>query len=568
MNVINNYEKVREVILSKINKTIDWLHSGEKFGISFEEERNKLINLKENLGDSKLKIALVGAFSEGKTTMAASWLGKVESDMKIHHEESSDAISIYQPIGLEDKCVVIDTPGLFGNKEIEAENGFVKYKEITEKFVSEAHLILYVINPINLMKDSHQETCKWLFRDLGKLENTVFVINKFDDIADLEDENEYFNLFQIKKDSFVSTLDRFINLTEQETENLKIIAISANPYTEGLEYWFDNLEEFENISRINKLRTVTNDIIANSSSSVYTNQIKSVVSDLVLRKKNEVIQIIELQSKNIELSDKNLKNIENDLDDVSKEIKSNFFNLKNEIIRYLVDLKIKVRGADSETLGNIFDREIGENGRMLDLNLEEILYRYLLGNISELKKIGSKIEDEINFSEKISDNYVKSLITSGLSSVKAVPLSNMRNMVLASRNTLVKTVNSLGGDIAIKFKPWGAVKFAKGLGAAAGGITVLIEIYGMWKSYREKKKFEDAKTKLLDFIEDIIEHYEKMFKNEDEFTKEYFPQLKEYSIIHENLKAENKEMRSLKQKLENWFKFSAEIQDAEFENVL
>lgn len=567
MNVINNYENIRELILSKINKTIDWLNSGEQFGISFEEERNKLINLKENLGDSKLKIALVGAFSEGKTTMVASWLGKIEADMKIHHEESSDAIAIYQPTGLEDKCVVIDTPGLFGNKEIEVENGFIKYKEITEKYVSEAHLVLYVINPINLMKDSHKETCKWLFRDLGKLENTVFVINKFDDIADLEDENEYFNMFEIKRESFVNTLERFIDLTEKEKSNLNIIAISANPYTEGLEYWFNNLEEFETISRINKLRSVTNNVIKNTSTSIYTNQINSVVSDLVLRKKNEVIQIIELQNKNIELSDKNLKNIKSDLDDVSKEISSNYINLKKEITTYLTDLKIKVRGADSETLGNVFDKEIGENGRMLDINLEEILNRYIMGNISELIKIGNNIQDEINFSEKISDNYLKSLINSGLSSFKAVPISNMRNIVLASRNTLVKTVNSLGGNIAIKFKPWGAIKFAKGLGMAAGAVTLVVEVYEMIRSYKAKKKFDDAKSKLIEFIDDMMKHYEEMFKNQEDFKKEFFPQIKEYSIIYENLREENKKMRSMKESVENWFRSSEEIQDIQFENI-
>lgn len=567
MNVINNYENIKVEILSKINKTIDWLNSGEKFGISFEEERNKLINLKDNLGDSKLKIALVGAFSEGKTTMVASWLGKIEADMKIHHEESSDAISIYQPTGLEDKCVVIDTPGLFGNKEIEVENGFIKYKEITEKFVSEAHLVLYVINPINLMKDSHKETCKWLFRDLGKLENTVFVINKFDDIADLDDENEYFNLFEIKKESFVNTLDRFIDLTEKEKRNLNIIAISANPYTEGLEYWFNNLEEFETISRINKLRNVTNNVINNTSTSIYTNQINSVVSDLVLRKKNEVIQIIELQKQNIELSDKNLKNIKSDLEDVSKEISSNYISLKKEVITYLTDLKIKVRGADSETLGDVFEREIGEDCRMLDINLEEIFKRYIIGNTSELKKIGSKIEDEINFSEKISDNYVKSLINTGLSSVKAVPVSNMRNIVLASRNTLVKTVNSLGGDIAIKFKPWGAIKFAKGLGAAAGGITLLIEIWGMWKSYKEKKKFDEAKSKSEVFLDEMLSYYDEIFKNEEEFKNEYFPQIREFSTIYENLREENIKMRSMKERVENWFSSSADIQDIQFYNI-
>lgn len=567
MNVINNYEKVQEVILGKINETIDWLNSGEQFGISFEEEKSKLINLKENLGDSKLKVALVGAFSEGKTTMVASWLGKIESDMKIHHEESSDAVSIYQPIGLEDKCIVIDTPGLFGNKEIEIENEFVKYKEITEKFISEAHLILYVINPINLMKESHIDTCKWLFRDLGKLGNTVFVINKFDDIVDLEDENEYFNLFEIKKQSFVNTLDRFIDLTEKEKLELNVIAISANPNAEGLEYWFDNLEEFESISRIKYLRNVTDNVIRNSSSSIYTNQIKSVVSDLVSRKKDEVIQIIELQNKNIELSDKNLKNIKSDLDDVSKGISSNFTSLKKEVMSFLTDLKIKVRGADAETLGGVFDREIGENGGMLDINLEEILNRYIIGNSSDLKKIGSKIEDEINFSEKISDNYVKSLINNGLLSVKTIPVSNMRNIVLASRNTLVKTVNSLGGDIAIKFKPWGAIKFAKGLGAAAGGAALLIEVWGMWKSYKEKEKFDKAKSELTDFINEMMQYYEEMFKNEEEFKDKYFPQVKEYSIIFDNLKAENEEMRSMKERVENWFRSSKDIQEIQFENL-
>lgn len=568
MSGISSYEKIREIVLLKINQTIDWLNSGEQFGISFEEEKDKLINLKDNLGDSKLKIALVGAFSEGKTTMVASWLGKIETDMKIHHEESSDAISIYQPKGLEDKCVIIDTPGLFGNKEIEMENGFIKYKEITEKFISEAHLILYVINPINLIKDSHKETCKWLFRDLGKLENTVFIINKFDDIADLEDENEYFNLFEIKKESFVNTLNRFIALTEKEKEKLNIIAISANPYTEGLEYWFNNLEEFEIISRINKLRNVTNDVIKNTSSSIYTNQIKSVVSDLVLRKKNEVIQILDIQNKNIELSDKNIKNIKSDLDDISKEISSNYISLKKEVMTYLTDLKIKIRGADSETLGVFFEKEIGENARMLDINLEEILNRYIVGNTSDLKKIGNKIEDELNFSEKISENYVKSLISGGLVSVKTIPVANMRNIVLVSRNTLVKTINSLGGDIAIKFKPWGAIKFAKGLGAAAGGITLLIEFWEAFKSYKEKKKFDETKSSLIDFIDEMMEYYDEMFKNEEEFKNKYFSQINEYSTIYENLRAGNEAMRSMKEKIENWFSSSEEIQSVDFENII
>lgn len=567
MNVINNYDKIKDEILLRINQTIDWLNEGETFGISFEEEKNKLRNLKDNLEDSKIKIALVGAFSEGKTTMAASWLGKVEDDMKIHHEESSDAICTYKIAGLEDKCSIIDTPGLFGSKSIEVENGAIRFREITEKYISEAHLILYVINPLNLMKDSHKETCQWLFRDLGKLENTVFVINKFDELVDLDEEDEYYNQFVIKKESFLQTLDRFIELSDNEKEALNVIAISANPYGEGLDYWFNNQEEFESISRIENLRKITDSIITNASTSIYTNQIKSVISDLVLRKKNEVVHIIDLQQQNIEQSNKSLKNIKRDLGDISKEVSSNFTNLKKEIFSYLADLKIKVRNSDSETLGTIFDKEIGEEGCMLDINLDEILNRYISDNLSELKKVGAKIEDEINFSEKIAQDFAKNLINKGLLTVKSIPISNMRDIVLASRDTLAKTINSLGGNVAMKFKPWGALKLAKGIGAAATGVMVLIEIYIIWKSWKEKKKFDEAKENLLKSIKEIKVFYSGMFRNEGDFKENYFPQIKEYSKIYENLRAENEKMKSMKQKVEDWFMTSSQIQDVDFEII-
>jgi len=65
----------------------------------------------------------------------------------------------------------------------------------------------------------------------------------------------------------------------------------------------------------------------------------------------------------------------------------------------------------------------------------------------------------------------------------------------------------------------------------------------------------------------MMKHYDEMFQNEDNFKNEYFPQIKEYSIIYENLRAENEEMRSMKEKVEKWFRSSEEVQEIEFENV-
>ena len=48
---------------------------------------------------NKLKVALIGGFSEGKTSIAAAWLEKLDkSTMKITHQESSDEVKIYDEI--------------------------------------------------------------------------------------------------------------------------------------------------------------------------------------------------------------------------------------------------------------------------------------------------------------------------------------------------------------------------------------------------------------------------------------------------------------------------------------
>jgi len=55
---------------------------------------------------------------------------------------------------------------LFGFKEQEhAENHAIeKYKDITKMYVSEAHLVLYVLNSTNPIRDRHQAERTWLLR--------------------------------------------------------------------------------------------------------------------------------------------------------------------------------------------------------------------------------------------------------------------------------------------------------------------------------------------------------------------------------------------------------------------
>lgn len=53
----------------------------------------------------------MGGFSEGKTSIAAAWIERLDESMKIDHRESSDEVKIYN---IDDEMELVDTPGLFG----------------------------------------------------------------------------------------------------------------------------------------------------------------------------------------------------------------------------------------------------------------------------------------------------------------------------------------------------------------------------------------------------------------------------------------------------------------------
>lgn len=98
-----------------LKKLLDFVHAGEEYGIKVEESlKDKIHNAMENVADQKLKVALVGGFSEGKTSIAAAWIERLDKSMKIDHQESSDEVKIYD---IDNEIELVDTPGLFGFKK-------------------------------------------------------------------------------------------------------------------------------------------------------------------------------------------------------------------------------------------------------------------------------------------------------------------------------------------------------------------------------------------------------------------------------------------------------------------
>lgn len=256
---LDRFKAQQERAAGMLRELLEFLKAGADFGVTMDEAfEHKLESAIGAVTGERLKVALVGGFSEGKTSIAAAWMNRLDRQgMKISQAESTDHVLEY-PVG--DDLLLVDTPGLFGEREIDGET----YKELTRKYVSEANLVLYVMDPTNPIKESHKSELTWLFRDLALLSRTVFVLSRFDAVADLEDEGEYQRLLEVKRSAVRQRLVELIALSPAEADTLSIVAVSANPYDQGIDYWLANQEEHRKLSRIPSLQQATVDRIHSS----------------------------------------------------------------------------------------------------------------------------------------------------------------------------------------------------------------------------------------------------------------------------------------------------------------
>ncbi|GAA9939870.1 hypothetical protein VN0880_09110 [Helicobacter pylori] len=139
----------------------------------------------------------------------------------------------------------------------------------------------------------------WLFRTLNLLSRTIFVISRFDEEADIEDEEDYNKRFETKKENIQNRLNDLISLREKEKESLSIVAVAANPFNEGLEYWLKYKEEFQKLSRIKTLQDATQKKIKENGGklTIIEEAKKSVIQDVIYnqmplakKKRNKILR--------------------------------------------------------------------------------------------------------------------------------------------------------------------------------------------------------------------------------------------------------------------------------------
>ncbi|MBK5409534.1 LeoA/HP0731 family dynamin-like GTPase [Pseudomonas yamanorum] len=548
--------------LAILEKLQAFLQQGESVGVQIDQHlKAKLQTAIEGVAGDKLKIALVGGFSEGKTSIAAAWMEKLDkSSMNISHQESSNEVKVYD---VSSEFVLIDTPGLFGFKEqFNAETDSIeKYKDITKKYVSEAHLVLYVMNSTNPIKESHKDDLTWLFRTLNLLPRTVFVLSRFDEVVDVEDEAEYQSNLKIKQRNVTERLRDLISLTPSEADALAIIAVAANPFDRGTEYWLDNLDEFKVLSHIGTLQDATlRKIKDNGGAIAIVEEAKnSVIRDVLDKQLPVAVQNDEKIGEEVDKLITMSLRLEKQLTSTDAQIGDVRGNLRQFVGEYFADLILQAKGLSQETFTDFFEREVGSEGVMVTTRLQNEFERQLRAVTLEVSKMKVGFDAEVNHF----NSAVKVFGKQGLDYVLKSNLIN-NGTILATRDGLVSAAKIVGLDLGkmLKFKPWGAVNLAKGLNGALAVVGLAMEAWDTWEQAKRERAFREALDQMVKNFETQRSELLALI-NSPKFTETFFADFVELTATVEGVKRDVALRKEQRQRFHAW-RAMGEVIEAEF----
>lgn len=565
-NTLGAFKAQQSKSLELLNKLQDFLQQGAQVGVPIDPSlKHKLDTAVQAVAGEKLRVALVGGYSDGKTSIAAAWMEKLDrSTMNISHQESSNEVRIYD-VGPD--FVLIDTPGLFGFKEqMNAETqALEKYKDITRKYVSEAHLILYVMDPANPIKQSHQEDLMWLFRTLNLLPRTIFVLSRFDEVADVEDESEFKQALAIKHANVVSRLTDLVGLQPHETADLSIVGVAANPFDMGTAHWLANLEQFKALSHIASLQAATTQKIASNGGAlaVVHETRNSVIRDVLSKQLPIAIANDERIAVEVDKLESMSLRLRTQLIGARSQIADVRTSLRGFVVDYFADLILQAKGVNMDTFSDFFEREVGSNGIVVSTRLQNEFERQLKSVTQDISNMKIGYDAEINHFNSTVTQFGKQ----GLDYlVKSKVINN--TTVLATRDGIVTAAKYIGVDLGkmLNFKPWGATNLAKGVNGALAVVGLALEAWDSWEQAKRREEFQKAMTKMVENFELQRKELVALLDGE-QFTEQFFDSYVELERDVIEVQKNVEEQRQRRSRFHAWREMGQAI-DVEFAEVV
>ena len=562
-----NYIDDKSALIHRMDIAEKKIQELDGMGIDISESIRKIESAKRIVQEDKISVVLVGAFSDGKTSVAAGWINEKLDNMKIATDESSDEILCYTPTTIPEGCQIVDTPGLFGDKVgADEDGGHILLSDITKKFISEANLILYVVAAKNPIKDSHKECIRWILKDLNKLSSTIFVINRMDDVADLTDEEDYSLQAKIKTENLRGKLLE-CGLNQSEAGKVRVACISAAPNGQGVEVWNEHRDEYLRRSHLDALEKLTNSILQSSRESLITKTGCDILNDELI-KTIELIGEQERQIADIFLPEKreSLRRNKKDLEALYKRLIRSKKDMK-DALKALNKKKINaIRATSMESFKDVLEDEIGilpgKEGYVLNEEINDIFIEYAEKYSDWTMELGEKFQSEYNKQNEAMESLLKKgafSASNGLKAAGQLDVGAFKNGIFAGRELLGK----LG--VVIKFKPWQVTKMAtfatKALPVIGAGIDLVTNIAENIAAGVRNRKFEKSKEDLKNGINDTFYEVMQMLNSDDSYIDQFAPS---YRILEEQIRQDEEDIRYQESMLAKFNTWNEEIIEADY----
>jgi GTPase SAR1 family protein len=436
--------------------------------------------------DAMLRIALVGQFNAGKSSLIAALTGAA---VHIDADVSTAEIATYEWMGL---CL-LDTPGVHAQGEPTA------HDELSRRAVVSADLVLFVVTA-SLFSDRLAEHFRWLAGDggLGVASKMAVVVNKMD-----QETNDW-NIIAEEVSAAVAPHDAVpIFLCSARSR------LDARTAPEPLRTRFEQRSNFDAL-------VAGIDRFVNERQLVARLATPLRIADVVLAEAAETLAAESTGSARSEELDKRRRRILEDADrsitaamrETCSKVRMRGAELAEQCVRRVTD---KAEQAEIEefverSLGTL-GTEVGELSDELQARIRELLERA----DKELEDLGaSPLGDAVARDEKVraaraeadvdveraGDGRVAKKV------VKAVqaPLRQGLEHLAKNPKVLRDAVYKGGKALGVRFRPWEALKAGKALGKVAGGLGKALPVIGFaldtYFAYREEAAVDERRAKL------------------------------------------------------------------------
>ncbi len=252
-------------------------------------------------------------------------------------------------------------------------------------------------------------------------------------------------------------------------------------------------------------------------------------------------------NREMEYLNKTLEKRRKDIQDLNKEISQARIHLREFIIRYFSDLIRQVLGTSLETFNDFVTREIGDEYINMETRVKNEFEKQTQGISNEIAKIGTTFNADMSSFEK----HAGALGKIGINLLKQSGFINATNIKLA-RDGIVAVGKFVGIDLALKFKPWGAVNLAGSINKALPLIGLAFEVWDSWKESQKIEKLEKAKEEMKSNFEEAKEQMIEFINDETRFKQTCFPMALELEKCIQACEESVKKTQECAQGLEKW----------------